>query len=69
MAALGFCCWAQAFSSFDTWASYCSGFSCFGARTVGCFWASLVAVKLHRLWSTDSIVVTHEFSCPMACGL
>ena len=41
MAALGFHCCMQAFSSHGAWASHCDGFSCCGAQALG-VWASVV---------------------------
>ena len=47
-------------------ASHCSGFSCCGAQTLGCFgfssWGS-------GLQSTDSVVKVHGLRCPEACGI
>ena len=41
---LGLRCCARAFSSCGNWASYCSGFSCCGARALG-MQASVVAAR------------------------
>ena len=67
LSALDLCCWAQVFSSCCEQraalccGSHCSGFSCWGTRTVGA-WASVVA-------ALSSVFVTHGLSCSMACGI
>ena len=55
---LNLCCWTQA--------SPCGGFSCYRVQALGTQASVFVA---HRLWSTDSVVVAHGFSCPLACGI
>ena len=56
LAALGLSCGA--------WASHCGGFSCCRAQPLGA-WASVVAAR----GLSSSVVVAHELSCSLACGI
>ena len=53
-------------SSCSARTSYCGGFSCFRALAEGQV-GSVVATR--GLYSTSSVVVVHELSCPMVCGI
>ena len=52
-------------SSCNMGASHCGGFAC-GTGTLGCT-ASVVTAP--RVYSTDSVVVTHRLSCSGVCGI
>ena len=65
LAALGLHCCVQASSSWGSRASPCGGFSCYGARAVGCegFRSCSSWAPEHRLSSCGP-----RLSCSMACG-
>ena len=58
-------------SSYSVWASHCCGFPCCGAEALG--WQALEVsasvVAALGLESTGLIVVVHELSCSVACGI
>ena len=54
------------FFSYSAWAFHRSGFSCYGAQTLGRVGA---IVATARLWSTGSIIVAQGLSCSVACGI
>ena len=53
-------------SGWGVWASSCGGFSCCRAGALG--WVDSVIV-IPRLWSTGSIVVAAQLTCPVVCGI